>query len=149
MLAAGITTVRDVGSYDDEAIVLREAIRLGLVDGPRILSCGRIISATGVSEIHLNASGSLDSRMQFRNERCFMGGANDAAILQLSDEEILAIVRRELREIVLLDAEPGANSCRGQLRWTHPMSAKPARCKCAASSSSGTRALRPDVEGIT
>jgi protoporphyrinogen/coproporphyrinogen III oxidase len=38
--------------------------------------------------------------------RCFMGGANDAAILQLSDEEILAIVRRELREIVRLDAEP-------------------------------------------
>ena len=46
MLAAGITTVRDVGSPDDEAITLREAIRLGLVDGPRILSCGRIISAT-------------------------------------------------------------------------------------------------------
>jgi imidazolonepropionase-like amidohydrolase len=46
MLAAGITTVRDVGSYDDEAIVLREAVRLGLLDGPRILSCGRIISAT-------------------------------------------------------------------------------------------------------
>jgi imidazolonepropionase-like amidohydrolase len=46
MLAAGVTTVRDVGSPDDEAITLREAIRLGLVDGPRILSCGRIISAT-------------------------------------------------------------------------------------------------------
>jgi imidazolonepropionase-like amidohydrolase len=46
LLAAGITTVRDVGSYDDEAIVLREAVRLGLIDGPRILSCGRIISAT-------------------------------------------------------------------------------------------------------
>jgi imidazolonepropionase-like amidohydrolase len=46
LLAAGITTVRDVGSYDDEAIALREAVRLGLIDGPRILSCGRIISAT-------------------------------------------------------------------------------------------------------
>jgi imidazolonepropionase-like amidohydrolase len=46
MLAAGVTTVRDVGSYDDEAIVLREAVRLGIVEGPRILSCGRIISAT-------------------------------------------------------------------------------------------------------
>src|SRR6185436_5194327 len=46
LLRAGITTVRDVGSYDDEAIVLREAVRLGLVEGPRILSCGRIISAT-------------------------------------------------------------------------------------------------------
>jgi imidazolonepropionase-like amidohydrolase len=45
-IRAGFTTIRDVGSYDDEAIVLREAIRLGLLDGPRILSCGRIISAS-------------------------------------------------------------------------------------------------------
>jgi imidazolonepropionase-like amidohydrolase len=45
-LAAGITTVRDVGSPDDEALTLREAIRLGLTDGPLILSCGRIVTAT-------------------------------------------------------------------------------------------------------
>ena len=45
-LRAGITSIRDVGCYDDNAIALREAIRLGLTDGPRILSCGRIISAT-------------------------------------------------------------------------------------------------------
>jgi len=45
-LRAGLTTVRDVGAHDDEAIVLREAIRLGLADGPQILSCGRIVSAT-------------------------------------------------------------------------------------------------------
>jgi imidazolonepropionase-like amidohydrolase len=45
-LAGGITTVRDVGSPDDEAITLREAIRLGLVDGPLIVSCARILSAT-------------------------------------------------------------------------------------------------------
>jgi len=45
-LRAGITSIRDVGCYDDNAIVLREAIRLGLTEGPRILACGRIISAT-------------------------------------------------------------------------------------------------------
>lgn len=45
-LRAGITTVRDVGSYDNEAIVLRRALELGLVDGPRLLSCGRILTAT-------------------------------------------------------------------------------------------------------
>jgi imidazolonepropionase-like amidohydrolase len=45
-LAAGITSVRDVGAYDDEAIVVRRAVELGLVTGPRILTCGRIISAT-------------------------------------------------------------------------------------------------------
>jgi oxygen-dependent protoporphyrinogen oxidase len=38
--------------------------------------------------------------------RCFLGGANDEAILQLSDEEMLAIVQRELREIIHLDAQP-------------------------------------------
>jgi hypothetical protein len=45
-LRAGITSVRDVGSYDNEAIVLRRALELGLVDGPRLLSCGRILTAT-------------------------------------------------------------------------------------------------------
>jgi oxygen-dependent protoporphyrinogen oxidase len=38
--------------------------------------------------------------------RCFLGGANDDAVLQLSDEDILAIVRTELREIIGLAAEP-------------------------------------------
>ena len=46
MLESGITTVRDVGSYGGEAIVLRRAVDLGIVPGPRILSCGRILSAT-------------------------------------------------------------------------------------------------------
>lgn len=46
LLAAGITTIRDVGSYDDEAIVMRRAIELGLVPGPTVRTCGRIISAT-------------------------------------------------------------------------------------------------------
>ena len=46
LLSAGITSVRDVGAYDDEALALRDAVRLGIVPGPRILSCGRIISAT-------------------------------------------------------------------------------------------------------
>ncbi|MGA7292390.1 MAG: protoporphyrinogen oxidase [Terriglobales bacterium] len=38
--------------------------------------------------------------------RCFLGGARDEQILQLSEKEILAIVRAELRQIVALDAEP-------------------------------------------
>jgi oxygen-dependent protoporphyrinogen oxidase len=38
--------------------------------------------------------------------RCFLGGASDEAVLGLSDEEILATVRRELSEIIKLDAEP-------------------------------------------
>ena len=38
--------------------------------------------------------------------RCFLGGANDDAILQLSDEEMLGVVHRELREMIHLDAQP-------------------------------------------
>ena len=46
ILASGFTTVRDVGSYDDEASILKLAIETGIVPGPRILTCGRIVSAT-------------------------------------------------------------------------------------------------------
>lgn len=38
--------------------------------------------------------------------RCFLGGTRDEEILQLSDDEILRIVRLELREILGISAEP-------------------------------------------
>jgi imidazolonepropionase-like amidohydrolase len=47
ILGSGFTTVRDVGSADDEASALKLAVDLGIVPGPRILTCGRIVSATG------------------------------------------------------------------------------------------------------
>jgi imidazolonepropionase-like amidohydrolase len=73
LLAAGITTVRDVGSYDDEAIALREAVRLGIVEGPRILSCGRIISATApggalFTTMYREADGADDMRKAVREQ---------------------------------------------------------------------------------
>ena len=46
ILRSGFTTVRDVGSADDEASALKLAVDLGIVPGPRILTCGRIVSAT-------------------------------------------------------------------------------------------------------
>jgi imidazolonepropionase-like amidohydrolase len=46
VLRSGFTTVRDVGSYDDEASVLKLAVDGRVIPGPRILTCGRIISAT-------------------------------------------------------------------------------------------------------
>ena len=73
MLAAGVTSVRDVGAYDDEAIVLREAVRLGIVEGPRILSCGRIISATApggaiFTTMYREADGPDDMRQAVREQ---------------------------------------------------------------------------------
>jgi len=38
--------------------------------------------------------------------RCFLGGARDPDVLGLKDEEVLAIVRRELKEIMNFIAEP-------------------------------------------
>jgi protoporphyrinogen/coproporphyrinogen III oxidase len=38
--------------------------------------------------------------------RCFLGGIRDEAVLQLPDDEILSIVREELRQILGLNAEP-------------------------------------------
>src|ERR1044072_123328 len=53
MLAAGFTTVRDVGNEGDYACVsLRRAIAGGLVPGPTMLTAGRIIAPYG-GQVHL------------------------------------------------------------------------------------------------
>ena len=72
-LRSGITTIRDVGCYDDNAIVLREAIRLGLTEGPSILSCGRIVSATAPGAVlfksmYEEADGPWQMRQCVRNQ---------------------------------------------------------------------------------
>jgi oxygen-dependent protoporphyrinogen oxidase len=38
--------------------------------------------------------------------RCFLGGARDPEALRLSDEEVVSLVRREVREILGFAAEP-------------------------------------------
>ena len=46
-LAAGITTVRDVGALNSTAIHLRRALELGHGEGARVLACGQPITITG------------------------------------------------------------------------------------------------------
>lgn len=46
-LAAGITTVRDLGDRNGVARVLRDAVARGLVPGPRIITAGAPITITG------------------------------------------------------------------------------------------------------
>jgi imidazolonepropionase-like amidohydrolase len=46
-LAAGVTTVRDLGGRDYCEIGLRRAIQDGLIQGPRILAAGRPVCMTG------------------------------------------------------------------------------------------------------
>jgi imidazolonepropionase-like amidohydrolase len=47
VLRMGITTLRDVGSVGDLVVEARQAMRYGAFDGPRLLTCGRIVSPTG------------------------------------------------------------------------------------------------------
>lgn len=46
MLMAGITTARDVGGWDYHEIAVREAIRAGWIQGPRLYCAGKILSIT-------------------------------------------------------------------------------------------------------
>jgi imidazolonepropionase-like amidohydrolase len=109
-LRAGITTVRDVGSYDGEAIILRRGIELGLVEGPRILSCGRILTATApgariFGTMYREADGPWEMRKAVREQirdgadfiKIMTTGARsvereDPEPAQMTREEIAAIV---------------------------------------------------------
>jgi imidazolonepropionase-like amidohydrolase len=110
MLRAGITTVRDVGSYDGEAIVLRRGIELGLIDGPRILSCGRILSATApggriFGTMYREADGPWEMRKAAREQ--IRGGADFIKIMatgarsvEREDPEPAQMTREEIAAVV-------------------------------------------------
>lgn len=110
MVRAGITTVRDVGSYDGEAIVLRRAVELGLAEGPRILSCGRIVTATApgariFGTMYREADGPWEMRKAVREQirdgadyiKIMATGARsvereDPEPAQMTREEVAAVV---------------------------------------------------------
>jgi imidazolonepropionase-like amidohydrolase len=110
LLRSGVTTVRDVGSYGLEAIVLRRAIELGILDGPRILSCARIVSATSpggkvFGSMYHEADGPWDMRKAVRQQirdgadyiKIMATGARsvdreDPEPAQMTREEIAAVV---------------------------------------------------------
>jgi len=73
ILRSGFTSIRDVGCYDDESLVAGQAISLGVVPGPRIFSCGRIISATApggtiFGSMYREADGPWDMRKAVREQ---------------------------------------------------------------------------------
>jgi imidazolonepropionase-like amidohydrolase len=110
LLASSITTVRDVGSLDDEAIVLKRGVELGLVEGPRILSCGRILSATApggriFGTMYCEADGPWQMRAAVREQisrgadfiKLMSTGARSVALedpepAQMTSDEVAAIV---------------------------------------------------------
>jgi imidazolonepropionase-like amidohydrolase len=73
IVRSGFTTIRDVGSYDDEALATARAVDLGIIPGPRIFSCGRIISATApggaiFGTMYREANGPWDMREAVREQ---------------------------------------------------------------------------------
>ncbi|MGB1262405.1 MAG: amidohydrolase family protein [Cognaticolwellia sp.] len=46
-LLAGFTTVRDLGSSAEQSFALRDAIKRGWVDGPRVIAAGSSVAVTG------------------------------------------------------------------------------------------------------
>jgi imidazolonepropionase-like amidohydrolase len=109
-LRAGITSVRDVGSYDLEAITLRRGIELGIVDGPRILSCGRILSATApgarlFGTMYREADGPWEmrkaAREQIRDGADFIKiMATGARSVDREDPEPAQMTREEIAAVV-------------------------------------------------
>ena len=46
----------------------------------------RIVEGSGVGEVHLSARSGVESKMEHRNHRCFMGGTLRPARVQLEDD---------------------------------------------------------------
>jgi imidazolonepropionase-like amidohydrolase len=72
-LRRGITTIRDVGSYGSVVVEARQAMRIGAFRGPRLLTCGRIVSATSpggrfFSGMYREADGEDDVRRAVREQ---------------------------------------------------------------------------------
>ncbi len=60
-LQAGFTTVRELGDSEGVSVALREAIRKGWIEGPRIFAAGKSIATTGG---HADPSNGLVPRFQ-------------------------------------------------------------------------------------
>ena len=110
MLRMGITTLRDVGAFGDDLLHARRAIELGAFVGPRILACGRILSATSPGGAHFatmyrEADGAEEMRKATREQirrgadfvKLMTTGARSVA---LEDPEPAQVTRTEVATVV-------------------------------------------------
>ena len=79
------------------ALVERAGGRIAIMAGGGINShnVARIVAASGVTEVHAHAGGTVDSRMHHRNTRVFMGGAlrpPEYVVSVTAPEQIRALV---------------------------------------------------------
>jgi imidazolonepropionase-like amidohydrolase len=109
-LRRGVTTVRDVGSYGDLVFEARQAMRYGAFRGPRLLSCGRIVSATApggrfFEGMYREADGPDDVRRAVREQ--LRRGADfikvmttGARSVELEDPDPAQLTRSEVAALV-------------------------------------------------
>ena len=88
-LRAGFTTVRNLGD-DGATLALREAVKRGWVQGPRIIDAANSISTTG---------GHMDGR----------GGLNDELVAHLPNPEYLCDSAESCRRVVRRQIDRGAD----------------------------------------
>ena len=110
MQRMGITTVRDVGAFGDDLLHARRAVALGAIPGPRILACGRIVSATSAGGRHFagmyrEADGPDEMRKATREQ--FRRGADFIKIMttgarscELENSSPLQMTRAEIATVV-------------------------------------------------
>lgn len=115
-LRMGITTIRDVGAFGDTILELRQAMRYGAFRGPRLLTCGRIVSATSPGGRHFEgmyreADGPDEMRKAAREQlrigadfvKIMMTGARSVELenpgpSQVTREEVQALVEETHRQ---------------------------------------------------
>jgi len=115
-LRRGVTTVRDVGSFDDIVFEARQGMRYGAFRGPRLLTCGKIVSATApggrfFAGMYREADGPDDIRRAVREQlrrgadfiKVMTTGARSVELedpdpAQLTGPEIVALVQEAHRQ---------------------------------------------------
>ena len=110
VLRMGITTMRDVGSIGDLVVEARQAMRYGAFRGPRLLTCGRIVSPTGpggrfFAGMYREADGCDDVRQAVREQLRY--GADFVKVMttgarsvELEDPDPAQLTREELATLV-------------------------------------------------
>lgn len=110
VLRMGITTMRDVGSMGDVVVEARQAMRYGAFAGPRLLTCGRIVSPTGpggrfFAGMYREADGPDDVRRAVREQLRY--GADFVKVMttgarsvELEDPDPAQLTREELAVLV-------------------------------------------------
>jgi imidazolonepropionase-like amidohydrolase len=83
-VSTGVTTIRDVGSFEDVAVAARDAVELGLIEGPRVIPCRKAITIAG-------GLGPTTTTMHLGRTEGWMSQANGADALR-------GAVRSEIRD---------------------------------------------------